>query len=142
MDNITIRNIELQDYEPLLKLTMFRQVASVIIKYKTLQQYCFVAVDTDTQKAVGFILGEMSKLGSCLLWNGEVLEKYQKRGIFSALLNAIEEKCKGKAIMLFNNVELDDFYRKRGYTLGDHMHVHIKQEGMDFEKMSNLVAEM
>ncbi len=142
MENIIIRKIEWQDYKALLELRMFRRVAPVVAKYKTLQKYCLVAVDVNTQKAAGFILGELSKLDSCLLWNGEIAKEYQNNGIFTALLNEIEAMCKGKAIMLFNHTELDEFYRKRGYRLGDNMHVHIKQEGMNFEKISDLLNEI
>lgn len=139
MENIIIRRIELQDYVQLEELILFRSIAKTVLKHKRLQKYCFVAVDIVTSTAIGFILGELSIMDACIIWNGEVKEEYQKRGVFSSLLKAIEASCKGKTIILFNHIELDEFYRKRGYELGDQLHVHIKQEGINFSEISEFV---
>jgi len=77
--------------------------------------YVVLAVDTDTDRVVGFITALTDGVQSAFIPLLEVLPEYQKQGIGSALVSRMLEKLKGiPAIDLTCDPELQKYYSKFG----------------------------
>lgn len=74
-----------------------------------------LAIDSDKRKVVGFITALTDRVQSAFIPLLEVLPRYRKRGIGSALVSRMLEKLKGiPAIDLMCDHALQRFYSKFG----------------------------
>jgi ribosomal protein S18 acetylase RimI-like enzyme len=77
--------------------------------------HVLLAIDTGADRVVGFITALTDGIQSAFIPLLEVLPKYQKQGIGSALVSGMLKRLKGvQAIDLTCNPDMQDFYSKFG----------------------------
>ena len=121
-----IRKYEQSDFIKMTDFEFWRGGLLQNAKYITYDDgvICLVAeIDGDI---IGYICGENTYMCGNILFATEVREEYRKQGVFKTLL-AEYEKLANTAITVVHNAQLNDFYSKVGFTVGDNLRASVKE---------------
>ncbi len=121
-----IRKYEQSDFIQMIDFEFWRGGLLQNAKYINYDDgmICLVAeMDGDI---IGYICGENTYMCGNILFATEVREEYRKQGVFKALL-AEYEKLANTAITVVHNAQLNDFYSKVGFIVGDNLRASVKE---------------
>lgn len=117
---MNIRKYDPDDWLWLTDFHLWTEGICITMKTNPDKALCYVAENEDG--IIGFICGENTPLFGNLLIAAEVLPEYRYQGVFKALLTEYKKQS-DTAITVFHNSELNDLYRKLGFTLGEQLRV-------------------
>lgn len=124
MNDIILRNPKSEDVNDMLNFNFISPIREAL-KYKSICSSSYVA-ELD-KKIIGIIICEKSLLGSYDIKIIEVNSKYRNQGVGKKLINKIKELANDKAITVYYPNQIEKFYSKNGFIIGDNVKVALFQ---------------
>ncbi|MEF9985393.1 MAG: GNAT family N-acetyltransferase [Bacilli bacterium] len=127
MKDIVIRNAIYDDNKDMEDFYFYGAIKQCL-KYKMILKTSFVAEHKG--KVIGIIICEKSLIGAYDIKILEVNNLYKRNGVGTLLLKKVKEVTKNKTLTVYyprnNNVE--SFYEKNGFIIGDKVKVCVYNE--------------
>lgn len=130
---IAIREYTKEDFPKLLLLsddewsTVHIGTASMLKQSDDKISRCYLAMDEDDQKVVGYIYGFVLPNKTLIPEFLYVLPEYRRKGIGKKLIQSLEDNSGCTASMIFYNKSLHDYYQKQEYITGDDLEIAMKE---------------